>query len=152
MPPIPQDSMTPSSRIILHLPFLPLIFSQSSKTPSEKGCRASASAVAIPTVATATSLLSSWIGPLIAQFKTGSNDSQYLFFLADLREFSTSGVLHHWLLLQYLYLLLLCHPFLVHINLCWSSTRSWIAGWTSCWFMRLWRHCWSLVNHMQACQ
>ncbi len=27
MPPIPQDSMTPSSRIILHLPFLPLISS-----------------------------------------------------------------------------------------------------------------------------
>jgi hypothetical protein len=63
--------------------------------------------VVIPTVATATSLLSSQIGRLIAQFETGSNDSQYLFSLADLREFSSSGVLHHWLLLQYLYPLLL---------------------------------------------
>ncbi len=47
--------------------------------------------MAIPTVLTATSLLSSWIGPLIAQFETESNGSQFLFFLADLREFSTSG-------------------------------------------------------------
>ncbi len=31
--------------------------------------------------------------------------------------FTTSGVLHHWLLLPYPYPLLLCHPFLLHINL-----------------------------------
>jgi hypothetical protein len=34
-----------------------------------------------------------------------------------LREFSTSRVLHHWLLLQYSHPLLLCHSFLLHINL-----------------------------------
>ncbi len=65
------------------LPATHLFWTKSCKSPSEKGRRASAPTMAIPPVATATTLLSPQMGPPIAQYKTGSNDNQFSLFLAN---------------------------------------------------------------------
>ncbi len=146
------DSMTPSSRIILHLPFLSLI--SSGLSPVRLPLRRDAGLLLPlwpfqllqqPLVCSALELVH-WLHSLRQGPMTTSTYFSWLIW-----ESFQLAVLHHWLLHLYLYLLLLCHPFLVHINLCRSSTCRWIAGWTSCWFMRLWRHCCSLVNHRGAC-
>jgi hypothetical protein len=65
------------------LPATHLFWIKSGKSPSEKGCGASAPAVAIPPAASATSLLSSQMGPLIVQYQTRPDDSKFSSFLAD---------------------------------------------------------------------
>ena len=100
MPPITQVSMTPGSRInnpsSFYLPATHLLRTMSSNKPSEKRHGAAApTPVVIPSVAsdTAAKLLSSWMGPLIAQDKTGLNDNQFVSFWLTSRELQTSGVL-----------------------------------------------------------
>ncbi len=68
---------------LFSLPATHLFLTKSGKSPSEKGRRASAPAVAIPPVASAASSLSSRMGPLIAQYQTRFNDSEFSSFLAD---------------------------------------------------------------------
>ncbi len=53
---------------LLSLPATHLFWTKSGKSPSDKGHGASAPDVAIPPVASAASLLSSRMGPLIAQY------------------------------------------------------------------------------------
>ncbi len=65
------------------LPATHLFWTKSGKSPSEKGGGASAPAVAVPSVASAASSLSSQMGPLIAQFWTRLDDSKFTSFLAD---------------------------------------------------------------------
>ncbi len=68
---------------LFFLPATHLFWTKSGKSPSEKGCGASAPAVAISPVASAASLLSSWMGPLIAQYQTRSDDSEFSSFSGD---------------------------------------------------------------------
>jgi hypothetical protein len=65
------------------LPATHLFWTKSGKSPSEKGLGASAPAMAITSVASAASLLSSQMGPLIAQYQTRFNASKLSSFLAD---------------------------------------------------------------------
>jgi hypothetical protein len=65
------------------LPSTHLFWTESSKSPSEKGRGASAPTVDIPPVASAASSLSSLMGTLIAQYRTRLDDSQFTSFLAD---------------------------------------------------------------------
>jgi hypothetical protein len=65
------------------LPATHLFWTKFGKSPSEKGGGASAPAVAIPSVVSAASLLSSQMSPLIAQYQTRSDDSKFTSFLAD---------------------------------------------------------------------
>ncbi len=87
IPPILLNSTANMLQIwhIFSLPATHIFWTMSGKTPPERGCGAKAPAVAIPSVATAPSLLSSRMGPLIAQYKTWSDDSQFSFFLADFK-------------------------------------------------------------------
>jgi hypothetical protein len=68
---------------LFSLPATHLFWTKSGESPSEKGGGASASAMAIPSVASAASLLSSQMGPLIAQYQTRLDDSKFTSFLAD---------------------------------------------------------------------
>jgi hypothetical protein len=73
---------------LLSLPATHLFCTKSGKSPSEKGGRASAPAMAILSVASAASLLSSQMGPLIAQYRTRLDDSEFTSFLADFQRAS----------------------------------------------------------------
>ena len=70
------------------LPATHLFWSKSGKNPPEGGSGGSMTPTAAPTstVASITSnrLLSSRVGPLIAQYKTNTKDGQFASFLADL--------------------------------------------------------------------
>ncbi len=68
---------------LFSLPATHLFWTKSGKSPSKKGHGASAPAVAVPPVASAASLLSSQMGPLIAQYWTRLDDSKFTSFLAD---------------------------------------------------------------------
>ncbi len=70
---------------LFSLPATHLFWTKSGKSPSEKGCGASAPAVAIPPVASAASLLSSRMGPQIAQYWIRLDDSKFTSFLADFK-------------------------------------------------------------------
>ncbi len=71
---------------LFSLPATHLFWTKSSKSPSEKGGGASAPTVAVPSVASAASLLSSQMGPLVAQHQTRLDDSKLTSFLADFQK------------------------------------------------------------------
>jgi hypothetical protein len=66
------------------LPATHVFWTKSGKTPFNKERKSSTVAVASQPVAITSNLLSSRVGPLITQYKTGSDDSQFSSFLADL--------------------------------------------------------------------
>ncbi len=118
IPPLQLDSMTHMSRI-LHLFF---------SKPMSSGL----SLVRLPLRWDTGVLLPPWPFHLLQQPQVCSA-LKWVHWLHSIRQgpmiaspllswpiqesFTTSGVLHHWLLLQFPYPLLLCHPFLLHSNL-----------------------------------
>jgi hypothetical protein len=118
---------------LFSLPATHLFWTESSKSPSEKGREASAPAMAVPPFASAASLLSSQMGPLIAQYRTSLDDSKFTSFLADVQRALNSGVLYH----SNIFIRLLSVTFSCCILIFYRSIAcSRIAGWMSCWFTR----------------
>ncbi len=66
------------------LPATHVFWTKSEKPPLIKECRNSTPAVATQAVVITSNLLSFQVGQLITQNKTGSDDSQFSSFLADL--------------------------------------------------------------------